>query len=437
MAGDWPSGSSGVSGDSSILSGSTTGSSGGSTTTRTRLLWGFGGVFLVLAIFMAILIILGVVKCETQTKPSTTSKFKEVVAKLINPKKPTNPWATGATGTGTGTGFTRATGATGATGVVPFLAPATPLEQVGAGHAAATPEGLPLANVGPLPSTQQRPRETYGGGALGGPGTPIPDAYTAIFGGPGAGLGTTGRAPALFPANDMAYRTGVAQAQAVESASRLYASTLADPVQGGGQQASAADIQAVADNTAAVNGAEPLGAVFVDGKGVKLEYQQPTTIQPVAGVDEPWNNTDKLLAFLDPEGAAQLDKALSLSATPSRFFDSREQEDAIQAEQRAKYWRRNGKLDLSAEEILDDRPVWVPTAAAIRQSVLGNGVDRTIATSFPRRFAYPDMPGGRMVTPRVQFTSESVLQEPMLPGYDVHLSSQTCNTCKIQTMEPL
>jgi hypothetical protein len=160
-------------------------------------------------------------------------------------------------------------------------------------------------------------------------------------------------------------------------------------------------------------------------------------MQPLAGVDEPWNDSTKLLEFLDPKGAAQLAQALSLSATPGRFFASDADARAIQAEQRAKYWRRNGKLDLTQEEILDDRPVWVPTAAAIRQAVLGEGVDRTIASSFPRRFAYPDMAGGRMATPRVVFTKDSVIQEPMLPGYDVQLSSQACNTCLKQTMEPL
>lgn len=237
--------------------------------------------------------------------------------------------------------------------------------------------------------------------------------------------------------NTMASATGVGAAQAIAAASARYASTVNGAVQGGGQTASPADIQRVADDIQGVNGAQPLGPMFQQLDGPYLSYEQPTTMQPLAGVHEPWNDSTKLLQFLDPKGAAQLEQALSLSATPKRFFATEADARAIQAEERAKYWRRNGKLDLSAEELLDDRPVWVPTAAAIRQSVLGNGVDRTVAVGFPRRFAYPDMPGGRMATPRVVFDKDSVIQEPMLPGYDVQLSSQACNTCLLQTMEPL
>jgi hypothetical protein len=264
-----------------------------------------------------------------------------------------------------------------------------------------------------------------------------PGAYGMGLG-PAVGGVLASSVPSAFPMpNTMAHATGVAAAQTLAAASHQYATVMQGVSQGGGQQASGADVRRVADTLTGANGAAPLGSLIQQFEGPYLAYEQKTSMQPLAGVDEPWNDSTKLLEFLDPKGAAQLAQALSLSATPGRFFASDTDARAIQAEQRAKYWRRNGKLDLTQEEILDDRPVWVPTAAAIRQAVLGEGVDRTIASSFPRRFAYPDMAGGRMATPRVVFTKDSVIQEPMLPGYDVQLSSQACNTCLQQTMEPL
>jgi len=290
-------------------------------------------------------------------------------------------------------------------------------------------------------------KKLAGVGLGAGAGAGAQPLITTSGGGPrtyGMGLGPAfggvlaSSVPSAFPMpNTMAHATGVAAAQTLAAASHQYATVMQGVGQGGGQQASGADVRRVADTLTGANGAAPLGSLIQQFEGPYLAYEQKTSMQPLAGVDEPWNDSTKLLEFLDPKGAAQLAQALSLSATPGRFFASDADARAIQAEQRAKYWRRNGKLDLTQEEILDDRPVWVPTAAAIRQAVLGEGVDRTIASSFPRRFAYPDMAGGRMATPRVVFTKDSVIQEPMLPGYDVQLSSQACNTCLKQTMEPL
>lgn len=289
--------------------------------------------------------------------------------------------------------------------------------------------GKKLAGAGLGSGAGAQPLITTSGG---GPGT------NGMGLGPAFGGVLASSVPSAFPMpNTMAHATGVAAAQTLAAASHQYATVMQGVGQGGGQQASGADVRRVADTLTGANGAAPLGSLIQQFEGPYLAYEQKTSMQPLAGVDEPWNDSTKLLEFLDPKGAAQLAQALSLSATPGRFFASDADARAIQAEQRAKYWRRNGKLDLTQEEILDDRPVWVPTAAAIRQAVLGEGVDRTIASSFPRRFAYPDMAGGRMATPRVVFTKDSVIQEPMLPGYDVQLSSQACNTCLKQTMEPL
>jgi hypothetical protein len=259
------------------------------------------------------------------------------------------------------------------------------------------------------------------------------DAHTAILGGAGA--------PAIFPPNDMAARTGADAANALETASRMYASLVSCTLGGGGQQASAADVARVQAAAEGKDGYEPLGAMIAPGAGGPyLEYMHPTTIQPnVAGVNEPWNNTDKALAFLDPEGAAKLAKALSLSAVPQRFNATEQQEDKIQAQQRAAYWRKLGKLDLTPEELLNDRPVWVPTADAIRRSVIGNTVDRTFATQVPMRFLYTDMlMGSRLQTPRVAVNKDTVIQEPLTPGMDVYLATQACGPClETNNMEPL
>jgi hypothetical protein len=205
--------------------------------------------------------------------------------------------------------------------------------------------------------------------------------------------------------------------------------------------ASAADIAAMAAAQLGEGNALPLGPVIDPGNpsAPYLEYLQPTTISTVTGVDDPWNDSTKLLEFIDPKGAADLAAALKLTATPAAFFATESEARARLATERAKQIRMRGKLDLSPEEVLSTGPAWVPTARDIARATLGDTVDRTIATNFPVRFTYPDMlEGSRVQTPRVEITPDTVLQEPMSPGMDAYVSMTACGLCKDRgTMQPL
>ncbi len=246
--------------------------------------------------------------------------------------------------------------------------------------------------------------------------------------------------PANVPGNSMAARTGMDAALTLESLSRAYAQTPC--ALGGGQKASAADIAAITAAGIGEGLAAPLAPVIDPGNpnSPYMEYMAPTSITAVAGVDDPWNDSTKLLEFLDPEGAKKLEAALTLSATPAAFFATDAEAAARLSTERAKQLRLRGKLDLTPEEVLSTGPAWVPTARAIARATVGDTVDRTIATNFPVRFTYPDMlEGSRKQTPRVQLSPATVLQEPMSPGMDAYVSSTACGVCRDRnaTMQPL
>jgi hypothetical protein len=250
-----------------------------------------------------------------------------------------------------------------------------------------------------------------------------------------------GNVPDLM-GNDMYARTGALGANALESASRAYAAQVAgcNGLGGGGRTASEADVAAVLALETGVHGAAPLGAVISKGNGgPKLEHLYPTAMTSVTSVAEEFVDSSKLLAYLDPEGAAKLDKALALTAVPSRFWNTPAQEQQTHARQLAAAMRASGKIDQTVEEILAPTPVWIPTAAAMRRAVSATGVDRTFQTAaVPMRFVYGDaFMGSRLQTPAVQINANTVLQEPITPGLDAYVSSQACNLCANKTTEPL
>jgi len=246
--------------------------------------------------------------------------------------------------------------------------------------------------------------------------------------------------PMNVPGNNLAARTGMDAAVVLSSLSQEWARTPC--ALGGGQMASAADIAAMSAAQRGEGKATPLAPVIDPGNpnSPYMEYLAPTTMQPFAAVDEPWSDSTKLLEFLDPKGAAALEAALKLTATPGAFFATEAEAAARLATERAKQIRMRGKLDLTPEEVLSTGPAWVPTARAIARATLGDTVDRTIATNFPIRFTYPDMlEGSRPQTARPVLGPGTVLQEPMSPGMDAYVTSTTCGVCKDRnpTMQPL
>lgn len=266
------------------------------------------------------------------------------------------------------------------------------------------------------------------GGVPQGPGVPL-GAYDALLN--GAPL------PNTMARNALLHNTGAAVAQAVDDASRAYAAAVnAGGMTGGGQQASPTDVAAVVHAT--TTGYPEMSMIDPGTNSPYLQYQYQSAIKTVAGASDPLPDVMQQLEFLDPEGAAKLKAAFSQSSTPSRFFADDATAASIQATETAKAIRKQGKLGLTPEELLDGRPTWVPTAAAIRRSILGTQVDKTFVTQFPLRTVYPDMlEGSRLQTPRVQITKDTVINEPISPGLDNYLASLACNICPMKTMEPL
>lgn len=126
--------------------------------------------------------------------------------------------------------------------------------------------------------------------------------------------------PMNVPGNNLAARTGMDAAVVLSSLSQEWAR--APCALGGGQMASAADIAAMSAAQRGEGKATPLAPVIDPGNpnSPYMEYLAPTTMQPFAAVDEPWSDSTKLLEFLDPKGAAALEAALKLTATPGAFF---------------------------------------------------------------------------------------------------------------------
>jgi hypothetical protein len=234
------------------------------------------------------------------------------------------------------------------------------------------------------------------------------------------------------------------KALAMQSASIYQACAMNGPLSrqegGGGQAVSPQDYAAFRALQTGMLGEPGLAPMISEGGGgPRMEHMYPTSISTVSGANQPLGTgTEAQLAFLDPVGAAKLDRAMSLTAIPARFKATQAQEDAQQAAQMAAAMRMAGKIDVPVEELMAVRPAWVPTAAAMRRAA-NSGVDRTFQTAaVPTRLTYQDLfMGSRVQTPAVQVNADTVLNEPITAGQDAYVSSIACNICPRKTTEPM
>jgi hypothetical protein len=281
----------------------------------------------------------------------------------------------------------------------------------------------------------------YGNKQLAAPPMPMPTPVPVM---PGpvlpAGPGTP-QPPAWMAQNRKVYEGALAMQSASIDRACAANGPLSRQQGGGGQSASARDVAAVTALETGHYGAPALAPVISEGSGgPRMDHMYPTAMNAVSSARGSLSNgIDAQLAFLDPVGAAKLDAAMALTAVPGRFWNTEAQEDAEHMRQLAASMRMAGKIDLSMEEIMAARPVWVPTAEAMRRAVVRNGIDRSFQTAaVPTRLTYMDQfMGSRMATPAVQLNSDTALQEPVPAGLDAYVSSIACNVCPAKTSEPL
>jgi hypothetical protein len=234
------------------------------------------------------------------------------------------------------------------------------------------------------------------------------------------------------------------RALAMQSASIFQACAMNGPLSrqqgGGGQAVGPQDFAAMRALQTGAMGEPGLAPMISEGGGgPRMEHMYPTVISSVSGANQPLGTgTEAQLAFLDPIGAAKLEQAMSLTAIPARFKATQAQEDAQYTAQMAAAMRMAGKIDMPVEDLMAVRPVWVPTAAAMRRAA-NSGVDRTFQTAaVPTRLTYQDLfMGSRVQTPAVQINADTVLSEPIPAGQDAYVSSIACNICPVKTVEPM
>jgi hypothetical protein len=280
-----------------------------------------------------------------------------------------------------------------------------------------------------------------GAGGLGGSGlsgnTPLQQRrgtntapHSVPASGPAPTLGGTGFIPTIvqqvpggaIPPNNAAatndLNNAINRARATQDNSQTRATTPYTPssVQVAMTSAGAAAAIGQADQTGL------LPPLIQQTTGGTMAHSMKTNMK-VAALQTAFDDGD--LAMYDPEGAAQLDKALSLTGLPETF---RMDDVAYEARKNAEILRTlelTGAADPSLEQVLASGTPFLATQSLLKRAVDAQGaIDRMGIIATPQRFLYSN-PGYRQATPAPTM-SPVVTEGTITPGQEYYLMQTGC-----------
>jgi hypothetical protein len=180
-----------------------------------------------------------------------------------------------------------------------------------------------------------------------------------------------------------------------------------------------------AAEAAQADGTGKLAPVLSAPAGDTLFHMAPTAIKHTSSGAEAFTDSTAAMAEFDPEGAAKINRALSLSGVPASFHYNE-----LEAQQhKSTHMLRNmllaGKVDPTVSEVLSAASPFTATAQQIRNAVLAQGsIDRStvIATPLSKLYANP------LWRPATPFPTMSALpQDGLTPGQQFAYQSLACS----------
>jgi hypothetical protein len=161
--------------------------------------------------------------------------------------------------------------------------------------------------------------------------------------------------------------------------------------------------------------------------GSSLQHQAATVIRNTGNtLAGDFQESD--IGQFDPEGAAKLNAALTLTGTPQRFHATDEEEAMTRRAAIMNNLRLAGKVDATVDDVLSITAPVVATKSALQRALnASRSLERGIVLQTPMRFLYDNLlTGSRQATPMPTMTP--ILPEfNMNPGQDFYYSSLQCS----------
>ena len=167
-----------------------------------------------------------------------------------------------------------------------------------------------------------------------------------------------------------------------------------------------------------------LPPVIAHQNGPSMAHYLPSNIV-AAGFGNDYNE-DGVLASIDPESAAQLDKALALSGVPSSFGLDAVSYEKRKAAEIIRSLELTGAADPSIEQVLAASTPFIATQALLKRATDASGaIDRSIIIEPPMRFLYNN-PGYRLATPGVTMSPVVAENSAITPGQEYYMLQTGC-----------
>jgi hypothetical protein len=164
--------------------------------------------------------------------------------------------------------------------------------------------------------------------------------------------------------------------------------------------------------------------VIAHAGGPAMAHTLPTSIMAAAfGADVP---EDGNLYAVDPESAAQLDKALALSGVPASFGLDMDSYERRKAAEIIRTMELTGAADPSLEQVMAASTPFIATQGLLKRSTDAQGaIDRSVIIEPPMRFLYQN-PGYRMSTPGITMSPVVTEGGSITPAQEYYLLQTGC-----------
>lgn len=136
------------------------------------------------------------------------------------------------------------------------------------------------------------------------------------------------------------------------------------------------------------DGTGQMAPLIMQPAGDALMHMGPTKINHTGGTTAAsFGESD--LALYDPEGAAKLDAAMTLSGTPAAFHMDDQTERARRSAEIVKSMMLTGTVDPSIDDVMGASSPFIATSAMIRRATASQAaIDRATVIETPLRFFY-------------------------------------------------
>lgn len=164
--------------------------------------------------------------------------------------------------------------------------------------------------------------------------------------------------------------------------------------------------------------------VIAHAGGPAMAHTMPTSIMAAAfGANFA---EDGNLAAVDPESAAQLNKALALSGVPASFGLDMDSYERRKAAEIIRTMELTGAADPSLEQVMAASTPFIATQGLLKRSTDAQGaIDRSVIIEPPMRFLYSN-PGYRMSTPGITMSPVVTEGGSITPAQEYYLLQTGC-----------